>query len=66
MRKWMDASAVCINDLEQRLMVSKGKPNEEKTGRFHQAEYNETFENCCNREVEEETGYKVEVLKKYL
>ncbi len=57
------AAAVCVNDRHEILMVLQGKPEEEKTwsvpsGRL---EPDETYEQCCAREVWEETGYRVRV-----
>jgi ADP-ribose pyrophosphatase YjhB (NUDIX family) len=57
------AAAVCINDNRQILMVLQGKPSEEKKWSVPGGgkEENESFEECCVREVWEETGYEVEI-----
>ncbi|QCR31180.1 NUDIX hydrolase [Lysinibacillus sp. SGAir0095] len=66
MQEWQGASGVCINENGQILMVLQGKPDEKKTWSIPSGgrESNETFEQCCIREVAEETGYKVEIVRK--
>ncbi|CEG26249.1 MutT/nudix family protein [Bacillus sp. B-jedd] len=66
MQNWFGAAGVCINEEGQLLMVLQGTPEEEKTWSIPSGtkEENETFEECCIREVEEETGYKVEIIQK--
>lgn len=56
------AAAVCIRE-GKLLMVLQGKPEEDKTWSVPsgQIEAGETYEDCCKREVHEETGYTVEV-----
>lgn len=65
MQEWQGASGVCINENGQLLMVLQGKPDERKTWSIPSGgrENNETFEECCIREIEEETGYKVKIVK---
>lgn len=65
MNKWIGSAAVCINENGQLLMVLQGKPEEEKTWSVPSGgrEGNETFEACCIREVEEETGYVVKIVE---
>lgn len=65
MQEWYGASGVCINDKGQLLMVLQGKPDEQKTWSIPSGgkEVGESFEECILREVEEETGYKVEIVK---
>ena len=65
MQEWQGASGVCINEKGQLLMVLQGKPDEKKTWSIPSGgrENNETFEECCIREIEEETGYKVKIVK---
>ncbi|MFC7686449.1 NUDIX hydrolase [Ureibacillus sp. GCM10028918] len=65
MQEWHGSSGVCINENGQLLMVLQGKPEEKKTWSIPSGgrEINETFEECCIREIEEETGYKVEIQK---
>lgn len=66
MQKWFGAAGVCVNEEGQLLMVLQGTPEEEKTWSIPSGtkEENETFEQCCIREVEEETGYGVNILRK--
>ncbi|EZH66567.1 DNA mismatch repair protein MutT [Bacillaceae bacterium JMAK1] len=66
MKKWLGSSGVCINQDGQLLMVLQGKPEEKKTWSIPSGgkEQEETFEECCIREVKEETGYTVEVVGK--
>ncbi|WP_368901801.1 NUDIX hydrolase [Oceanobacillus oncorhynchi] len=62
--KWFGSAGVCINENGELLMVLQGKPEEEKTWSVPSGgqERNETFEECCIREIKEETGYIVEVI----
>lgn len=64
--RWTGAAAVCINDKNELLMVLQGKPEEEKVWSVPSGgmEVGETYEQCCEREVWEETGYRVKVRKK--
>ncbi|MCM3388322.1 NUDIX hydrolase [Ureibacillus chungkukjangi] len=65
MQEWQGASGVCINEKGKLLMVLQGKPDEKKTWSIPSGgrENNESFEECCIREIEEETGYKVKIVK---
>lgn len=65
MPKWSGSSGVCINENAELLMVLQGKPEETKLWSVPSGgqENNETFQECCIREMEEETGYKVEVVE---
>lgn len=65
MRKWFGSSGVCINENGQLLMVLQGKPEEKKTWSIPSGgkELDETFEECCIREIEEETGYSGEIIE---
>ncbi len=65
MQVWQGSSGVCINENGELLMVLQGKPDEKKTWSIPSGgrESNETFEECIIREVKEETGYKVEIIK---
>ncbi|TDQ40680.1 NUDIX domain-containing protein [Aureibacillus halotolerans] len=66
MAKWYGAAAICIDDEKNLLMVLQGKPEEEKKWSVPSGgkEGTETFEECCRREVLEETGYDVRVVEK--
>jgi 8-oxo-dGTP diphosphatase len=66
MFKWKGASGVCINEDNQILMVLQAAHDEEPKWAVPSGglEDNETFEQCCVREFEEETGMKVEVISK--
>ncbi|WEG14955.1 NUDIX hydrolase [Pullulanibacillus sp. KACC 23026] len=68
MKKWCGASGVCINEMNQILMVLQGTPEEEKTWSIPSGgrEEGETFEACCVREIEEETGYKTRILEEIM
>ena len=61
---WKGAAGVCINEDNQLLMVLQAFPGEEPKWSVPSGglEGNETFEECCVREFEEETGLKVEVI----
>ncbi|MGM9987980.1 MAG: NUDIX hydrolase [Bacillaceae bacterium] len=66
MEKWYGAAAVCLNEFGKLLMVLQ--PGESKEHQVWsipsgEREGNETFEQCCIREVMEETGYEVEAVK---
>ncbi len=59
MEKWVGAAAVCINSQNELLMVKQGKQTEAHSWSVPSGglERNETFEECCIRELYEETGY---------
>ncbi|WP_088012194.1 NUDIX hydrolase [Gottfriedia acidiceleris] len=65
MEKWIGAAGICINRERQILMVLQGKPDEKKLWAVPAGglEDNESIDECCKREVLEETGYEVEVIK---
>ena len=65
MEKWFGAAGICINDNAELLMVLQGKPEEVKTWSIPSGglEQGESFAQCCIREIEEETGYLVEILE---
>ncbi|XRG79165.1 NUDIX hydrolase [Rossellomorea sp. GAMAL-10_SWC] len=65
MEKWIGATGICINRKGQVLMVLQGKPDEQKLWSTPSGglEQNESIEECCKREVLEETGYEVDVIK---
>jgi len=66
MFQWKGAAGVCINEDNQLLMVLQAGEDEEAKWSVPSGgiEGNETFEECCVREFEEETGLKVEVVSK--
>ena len=59
----MGSAGVCVNENSELLMVLQGRPDERKTWSVPTGgkEDNETFLDCCMREVAEETGYQVEI-----
>lgn len=66
MNHWRGAAACCQNENHEILMVLQGKPDEKFKWSVPSGgiETGETFEECCVREVWEETGYKVKVTEK--
>jgi ADP-ribose pyrophosphatase YjhB (NUDIX family) len=64
---WTGAAAVCIQ-ANNILMVLQGKPEEEKTWSVPSGGRNqdETYEECCRREMFEETGYEIIVKDKIM
>ncbi|WP_240422074.1 NUDIX hydrolase [Paenibacillus periandrae] len=66
MNKWIGSAGLCVNSERQILMVLQGKPEEEKRWSVPSGgkENEETLENCCIREVFEETGYQSKVIRK--
>lgn len=66
MFNWKGAAGVCINKENQLLMVLQATDDEEPKWSVPSGglEGSETFEQCCVREYEEETGLKVEVVSK--
>ena len=65
MKTWLGSSGVCINENGRLLMVLQGKPEEKHMWSIPSGgkEADETFEECCIREIEEETGYRARILK---
>lgn len=65
MKNWYGAAGICINDQGKILMVKQGLPEEEKRWSIPSGEIetNETYEACCMREISEETGYDVQIVK---
>lgn len=66
MNIWIGAAGVCINSEGKLLMVLQGKPHEDKKWSVPAGglEAGETIEECCIREIAEETGYTAEVGEK--
>ncbi|MFA1820176.1 NUDIX hydrolase [Virgibacillus oceani] len=66
MKQWSGSAGVCVNENAELLMILQGKPEEKKKWSIPSGgrEKGETFEECCIREVEEETGYIVKVVEK--
>ncbi|MFD1336721.1 NUDIX hydrolase [Oceanobacillus iheyensis] len=64
MNKWKGSAAVCINNQSEVLMVLQGKKEEIKTWSIPSGgvEGGETLEECCIRELNEETGYVGELI----
>jgi ADP-ribose pyrophosphatase YjhB (NUDIX family) len=65
MELWEGSAGVCINEHGEILMVLQGKEDEEKLWAVPAGgkENGETFEQCCIREVLEETGYVAEIVR---
>jgi ADP-ribose pyrophosphatase YjhB (NUDIX family) len=65
LKTWYGSAGVCINDKSGILMVLQGTPEEIKTWSIPSGglEKGETFEECCKREIEEETGYIVNTVQ---
>jgi ADP-ribose pyrophosphatase YjhB (NUDIX family) len=65
LKTWYGSAGVCINDKSEILMVLQGTLDEIKTWSIPSGglEKGETFEVCCKREIEEETGYLVNIVQ---
>ncbi|GGE62717.1 NUDIX hydrolase [Priestia taiwanensis] len=65
MKKWYGAAGLCINEHDEILMVLQGAENEEKRWSIPSGgkEDGESFEECCIRELKEETGLNVTIVK---
>jgi ADP-ribose pyrophosphatase YjhB (NUDIX family) len=63
MKRWLGTAGLCVNDQKELLMVLQGNPDERKKWSVPSGglEANETIRDCCRREIEEETGFQVEV-----
>ncbi|MDZ5606834.1 NUDIX hydrolase [Bacillus pseudomycoides] len=66
MKRWIGAAAICVNERNEILMVLQGKKDEPKRWSVPSGgqEEGETLEECCIREVWEETGHHVEIINK--
>lgn len=62
MEKWSGSAAICINEYQQVLMV-RSKDADLWAVPSGGMEAEETPEQCCIREVKEETGYHVQIIK---
>lgn len=64
MTKWLGAAAVCVSD-KKILMVLQGTSDKPKRWSVPSGgiEDGETFEDCCVRELREETGYDVKIIR---
>ncbi|MFE6169387.1 NUDIX hydrolase [Viridibacillus arvi] len=58
MNEWFGSAAICINENKEVLMV-KGSNSESWAIPSGGIEQGETPEECCIREVKEETGYDI-------
>lgn len=67
MEKWLGAAGVCVKK-KKVLMVLQGTKAEPKRWSVPSGglEKGETYEQCCIREIKEETGYDVEIIKPLL
>jgi ADP-ribose pyrophosphatase YjhB (NUDIX family) len=65
MKKWQGSAGICINQNAEILMVLQGTPEEEKKWSIPSGglDSGESFAECCKRELEEETGYQVEIIE---
>ncbi|MBP1942515.1 NUDIX domain-containing protein [Cytobacillus luteolus] len=63
MREWMGSAAICINEDKEILMV-RGINTYSWAVPSGGIEDGETPEQCCVREVREETGYEVEIIER--
>ena len=68
MVKWLGAAGICLNKDNLLLMVLQGIKEEAKTWSVPSGgkEATENFESCCKREVYEETGFVVDIVKEVL
>jgi ADP-ribose pyrophosphatase YjhB (NUDIX family) len=64
LKEWFGSAAVCLYD--GKLLMVQGKDLTDWAVPSGGLEPNETLEECCVREVKEETGYDVEVINKIL
>lgn len=66
MNFWRGTAACCLNEDRKILMALQGKPDEEPKWSVPSGgvEHGETLEECCIREVWEETGYRIRIDQK--
>jgi ADP-ribose pyrophosphatase YjhB (NUDIX family) len=62
---WEGSAGICVNGHGEILLVLQGKEDEVKLWAVPAGgrELDETFEECCIREVFEETGYEVDIVR---
>jgi len=65
MKSWTGSAGICINEQMEVLMV-KSYDSEQWAIPSGGMEEGETPEECCVREVKEETGYDVKILKQLI
>jgi 8-oxo-dGTP pyrophosphatase MutT (NUDIX family) len=63
MKQWFGSAAICINERNEVLMV-RGNDSDRWAIPSGGIVIGDTPEDCCIREVKEETGYDVRILKK--
>ncbi|MCA1054257.1 NUDIX hydrolase [Rossellomorea aquimaris] len=63
MKEWVGSAAICFNEDKEVLMV-RGNDSEAWAVPSGGVEEGESPEECCVREVKEETGYDVKVLER--
>ncbi|WP_064093449.1 NUDIX hydrolase [Rossellomorea aquimaris] len=61
MKEWLGAAAVCLNEQDE-ILVVRGYDSPGWEVPSGGIEIGETPEQCCEREVKEETGYDVKVV----
>ena len=64
MKKWFGSAGICVKE-QKVLMVLQGKVDEPKRWSIPSGALlkGETFEECCIREVREETGYDIKIIR---
>ncbi|MCM3759032.1 NUDIX hydrolase [Sporosarcina aquimarina] len=65
MKSWLGSAGICFNEKNELLMV-KCQESEEWAVPSGGIEEGESPEECCIREVKEETGYDVSILEQLL
>ncbi len=63
LESWIGSAAICVNEKMEVLMV-RGKGSDLWAVPSGGLEKGETSEICCIREVQEETGYDIEITRK--
>lgn len=67
-KKWYGSAGICMNENKEILMVKQGKREEKKVWAVPSGgkNENESFEECCLRELKEETGYDGKIIRPLL